>query len=320
MSGTATLPEHEELALIENAEASSVISEDGYLLGKYFRENRISVPQEDISPYVVDALIATEDARFFEHQGIDLRALARVAVRTILLGDRSSGGGSTISQQLAKQLYPRRPNGRFGILKTKLREMVIASRLEEVYSKEDLLNLYLNTVPFGENAYGIEVASGRFFSKSASELTIEEAAVLVGLLKANTTYNPRLRPDASKGRRNVVLSLMAKNGNLAAPVVDSLTALPLEINYRRENNKVGGAAFLRERLRREVIDILEDKTHADGRPVRSGSGWTEASTRPSTVTSNALPRKPYGNKCPIFRLTWPRTGCPPSAHPGRRLF
>jgi penicillin-binding protein 1A len=260
------LPEHEELALIENAEASSVISEDGYLLGKYFRENRISVPQEDISPYVVDALIATEDARFFEHQGIDLRALARVAVRTILLGDRSSGGGSTISQQLAKQLYPRRPNGRFGILKTKLREMVIASRLEEVYSKEDLLNLYLNTVPFGENAYGIEVASGRFFSKSASELTIEEAAVLVGLLKANTTYNPRLRPDASKGRRNVVLSLMAKNGNLAAPVVDSLTALPLEINYRRENNKVGGAAFLRERLRREVIDILEDKTHADGRP------------------------------------------------------
>lgn len=260
------LPDHQELALVENAEASSVLSEDGVLLGKYFRENRVSVPQEAISPSVVNALIATEDARFFEHQGIDLRALARVAVRTILLRDRSSGGGSTISQQLAKQLYPRQPNGRFGILKTKLREMVIASRLEEVYSKEDLLNLYLNTVPFGENAYGIEVASGRFFSKSASELTVEEAAVLVGLLKANTTYNPRLRPEASRGRRNVVLSLMARNGSLTAAAADSLAALPFQINYRRENNKVGGAAYLRGRLRREVVEILKDKTHPDGRP------------------------------------------------------
>lgn len=260
------LPDAAELSLIENAEASSVISEDGQLLGKYFRENRISVPLEEISPYVVQALIATEDSRFFEHRGIDLRALGRVAWRSIILGDRSGGGGSTISQQLAKQLYPRRDNGRFSMLKTKLREMLIASRLEETYRKEELLALYLNTVPYGENAYGIEVAAGRFFSRKAGELNAQEAAVLVGLLKANTTYNPRSHPGRSTERRNLVLQLMTRNGSLTPAAADSLTALPLEVRYRRDNDRVGSATYFRRQLRAEAERALAGKTHADKRP------------------------------------------------------
>lgn len=260
------MPEKAELALVENAEASSVLSEDGVELGKYYRENRVSVPLEDISPYVTEALIATEDSRFFEHQGIDLYALGRVFWRSIIRRDRSGGGGSTISQQLAKQLYPREDNGSFGMVKTKLREMIIASRLEEVYDKYALLALYLNTVPFGENAYGIEVAATRFFSKSADQLNAQEAAVLVGLLKANTTYNPRTNPEKSLGRRNVVLGQMAKNGVLDPAVADSISALPLGLKYRRENNQVGGAAHFRHMLRGEVERALAGKTHPDRRP------------------------------------------------------
>lgn len=260
------IPTEEELANVENADASSIYAADGVLLGKYFEINRVSVPAEAISPYVPQALIATEDARFFEHQGIDLRALVRVALRTVLMGDRSGGGGSTISQQLAKQLYPRQRYDRLGVLKMKLREMVIASRLEDVYSKAELLNLYLNTVPFGENAYGIEVASNRFFGKPAAKLNLQEAAVLVGLLKANTTYSPRSNPEGSTGRRNVVLSLMAKNGTITQPVADSVAQLPLELDYRRDNDRVGSAAHFRQRLRGDIQQALADLTHPDGRP------------------------------------------------------
>ncbi|MEL7162985.1 MAG: transglycosylase domain-containing protein, partial [Bacteroidota bacterium] len=156
--------------------------------------------------------------------------------------------------------------GRFSIIKTKQREIIIASRLEEVYDKEELLALYLNTVPFGENAYGIQVAAGRFFSKPAAELRAEEAAVLVGLLKANTSYNPRAHPEASRGRRDVVLGLMAKNGLLDRAVADSLQALDLTIAYQRENNRIGGAAHFRRMLRAEVDRALAGKTHPDRRP------------------------------------------------------
>ena len=260
------LPDAEELANIETADASSIYAADGPLLGKYFQINRVSVPAEAISPYVTEALVATEDARFFEHQGIDARALVRVAIRTVLMGDRSGGGGSTISQQLAKQLYPRQRYDRLGVLKMKLREMVIASRLEDVYTKPELLNLYLNTVPFGENAYGIEVASNRFFAKPAAKLNLQEAAVLVGLLKANTTFSPRSNPDKSAGRRNVVLSLMAKNGGITETVADSVAQLPLVLNYRRDDDRVGSATHFRQRLRGDVQRALADIPHPDGRP------------------------------------------------------
>jgi penicillin-binding protein 1A len=267
MSGAyGPLPGPQELAAIENDDASSIYTEDGKLLGRYYAVNRVSVPADRISPYVPQALIATEDARFFDHGGIDVRALFRVAIRTILMGDRSAGGGSTISQQLAKQLYPRQEYGSLGVLKMKLREMVIASRLEDVYSKQELLNLYLNTVPFGEEAYGIQVAANRFFGKSAAELNLQESAVLIGLLKANTSYSPRLYPDKSRGRRNVVLNLMAKNGSLSEAVADSVAQLPLELNYTRDNNRFGTAAHFRQRLRGDVERALDGLQHPDGRP------------------------------------------------------
>ncbi|WP_116107295.1 transglycosylase domain-containing protein [Lewinella sp. IMCC34191] len=260
------MPSREELSQVENDNASSIFTDDGALLGKYYAINRLSVPAEKISPYVTKALIATEDARFFEHQGIDVKALFRVAYRSILMGDRSGGGGSTISQQLAKQLYPRQSYGSLGMVKVKLREMVIASRLEDVFSKQDLLNLYLNTVPFGEDAYGIEVAANRFFDKPAADLNLQEAAVLVGLLKANTTYSPRAHPDRSLGRRNVVLALMAQNGSITPTVKDSVQELPLELHYSRDNERVGSAAHFRQRLRAEVDRALADLQHPDGRP------------------------------------------------------
>ncbi|NJC27979.1 transglycosylase domain-containing protein [Neolewinella antarctica] len=260
------MPDLAELALVENDEASSIISEDGVTLAKYYQENRLSVPLEAISPYVTKALIATEDSRFFEHQGIDVRALGRVLVYSIALRSSSSGGGSTISQQLAKQLYPRQNNGSLSILKTKIREMMIASRLEKVYTKQELLALYLNTVPFGENAYGIEVAATRFFDKSAVDLKAEEAAVLVGLLKANTTYSPRAHPVKSRQRRDVVLGLMAKNGSLTQGETDSLRTLDLVTDYRRYNEAVGSAPHFREQLRQEVERALAGKTHPDSRP------------------------------------------------------
>ena len=260
------IPTREELSKVETDNASSIFTEDGALLGKYYAINRLSVPADEISPYVTKALIATEDARFFEHQGVDVKALFRVAYRSVLLGDRSGGGGSTISQQLAKQLYPRQTYDRLGMLKVKLREMVIASRLEDVYSKQDLLNLYLNTVPFGEDAYGIEVAANRFFSKHAADLNLQEAAVLVGVLKANTTYSPRAHPDRSLGRRNVVLALMAQNGSITPAVKDSVGELPLELHYSRDNERVGSAAHFRQKLRAEVDRALATIQHPDGRP------------------------------------------------------
>ncbi|MCB0549973.1 MAG: transglycosylase domain-containing protein, partial [Phaeodactylibacter sp.] len=175
------LPGYPELRDIQNYNASEAYSEDGVLLGKYFIENRINADLEEISPNIINALVATEDARFFEHSGIDVRAGLRVLFKSILLSDESSGGGSTLSQQLAKNLYPRRDYLVLGILVNKIREMFIARRLEKVYTKEGLLSLYLNTVSFSENIYGIKVASQRFFDKAPGDLSVEEAAVLVGM-------------------------------------------------------------------------------------------------------------------------------------------
>ncbi len=258
------LPTYAELRDIQNNTASEVYSEDGVLLGKYFVENRINADFEEIPINLINALIATEDARFFEHSGVDFRAWLRVFVKSILLFDRSSGGGSTLSQQLAKNLYPRKD---YSILTTpvnKIRETFVASRLEKTYAKEELLNLYLNTVPFGENVYGIKVAAQRFFSKSPEDLRTEEAAVLVGMLKANTYYNPVRHPERAQQRRNVVLSQMAKYDYLEQSVADSLQELPLEVHYQRDGNSRGLATYFREHLRQELEEILADMRKPDG--------------------------------------------------------
>ena len=260
------VPGYPELEAISNHNASEVYSEDGVLLGRYYVENRINADFEEISPELINALVATEDARFFDHKGIDVRAAARVLFKSILLMDESSGGGSTLSQQLAKNLYPRQEYMVLSMVVNKIREMLIARRLERVYAKEELLRLYLNTVSFGEGIFGVKVAAQRFFNKSPEALNLEEAAVLVGMLKATTYYSPVRRPENAERRRNVVLSQMVRYGYLDAELKDSLVQLPLEVDYKPEGHNKGLATYFREHLRLKLEKILKEHQKPDGTP------------------------------------------------------
>jgi Membrane carboxypeptidase/penicillin-binding protein len=258
------LPDYYTLRNIKNADASEIYSEDGAILGRVYAENRTNVSFKDISPNVINSLIATEDARFYEHQGVDQRSMLRVLVKSLIMGDRSSGGGSTLSQQLAKNLYNRKHYGALTMPVNKIREAITASRLEKIYSKKEILQLYLNTVSFGENVFGIESASRQFFSKPASALKTHECAVLIGMLKAPTYYNPRLHPERSKQRRNVVLNQMAKYEYISESQAKQLKALPLELKYSNQASKNGLAPYLREKIRIEANKILADYPKEDG--------------------------------------------------------
>lgn len=263
---TGHVPASAQLREINNPQASEVFSEDGKLLGRYYIENRSNVKFGEISLNVIHALIATEDARFYEHRGIDEIALLRVFVKSILLRDRSSGGGSTLSQQVAKNLFPRNDVGILSMPVNKLREAIIAYRLERIYSKEEILTLYLNTVPFSENIFGIEVASERYFSKKPADLTVDEAAVLVGMLKANNYYNPRLNPENSKERRNVVISLMVNNGYLSEEEGRLFKEKPLDLKYTRISFNEGPAPYFLEMLKPELLKWCADNTKENGDP------------------------------------------------------
>jgi penicillin-binding protein 1A len=263
---TGHVPTSAQLIEIKNPQASEVYSEDGKLLGRYYTENRSNVRFDEISPNVIQALIATEDARFYEHRGIDEIALLRVLFKTILLGDRSAGGGSTLSQQIAKNLFPRNDVGILSMPVNKLREAIIAYRLERIYTKEEILTLYLNTVPFGENIFGIEVAAERYFSKKPQDLTVDEAAVLVGMLKANNTYNPRLNPERSKERRNLVISLMVTNGYLSDEAGETYKEKPLEIKYTRISFNEGPAPYFLEMLKPELLEWCAGNLKETGEP------------------------------------------------------
>ncbi len=258
------LPGKSEIANIRNKQASAIFAEGGEQLGKFYLENRVNLTLEQMSPFLINGLIATEDARFFEHQGIDPRAFLRVLFKNVLLGDESAGGGSTISQQLVKNIYGRKEYLFLSTPINKLREMITARRLEKTYSKDELLVHYLNSVPFGDNAFGVKVAARRFFNKDVAKLKVEEAAVLVGMLKANTSYNPRRFPEKSLERRNVVLRQMTRYDYLPAEQYDSLSALPLVIDYQLENRNQGLATYFREQIRREVDELLKDFKKPDG--------------------------------------------------------
>ncbi len=260
------LPTTSDLRDKQNNTASEVYAADGELLGRYYIQDRTNVKYENIAPIVSKALIATEDVRFYEHDGIDVKSLLRVIFKTLLLQEESSGGGSTLSQQLAKNLYPRQEHLILTMPANKLREFIIARRLEKLYSKEEILELYLNTVPMGGNLYGIERASRRFFNTTADSIKTEEAAVLIGMLKATTTYNPRLNPERAKQRRNVVLSQMAKYNFLSVAAADSLQQLPLKLNYRYETHNDGMAPYFREQLRLELVQWCSTKTKENGEP------------------------------------------------------
>ncbi|MEM9886840.1 MAG: transglycosylase domain-containing protein [Bacteroidota bacterium] len=257
------IPDQDDLLNIYNFNASEVYFEDGELMGKYFIENRSDINIEEISPYVVHALIANEDARFMEHSGVDLRAAARVIWKSIILGQEESGGGSTISQQLAKNLYPRRRYGIFSMPINKLREMMTAKRLERIYSKDGLLNLYLNTVPFSRNIYGIKVASNQFFSTTPDQLKAEEAAVLIGMLKGTSIYDPYRHPEQATTRRNVVLRQMQRYNYLDKATTDSLIQLPLETKYNK-TQKRSKAPYFQEHLKGELEDLLANIRKPNG--------------------------------------------------------
>lgn len=256
-SGCDSIPTREELKNIRNYTASEVYSKDNVLLGRYFIQNRTNVGFGEISPNIIHALIATEDARFYKHEGVDTRSLLRVLFKTVLLGDESSGGGSTISQQLAKNLYPRK-KGFLAIPRAKIREARIAFELEDIYSKEELLTLYLNTVSFGEEVFGIETAAERYFNIKPKDVSVQQAATLVGMLKAPTYYNPNSNPDNSLGRRNTVINQMVKYNYLKQHTADSLKALPLDLNYKKLTHETGLAPHFREMLRLQVAKLIEE--------------------------------------------------------------
>ncbi len=260
------VPRKQDLRNLNQHVASEIYTVDSVLLGKFFIENRLLTEMDSVSPFLTDALISTEDARFFEHGGIDFKAALRVLFRSILAGDDSGGGGSTISQQLAKNLYPRKSLGILTIPVAKFKEMIIARRLERVYDKEEILGLYLNTVPFGENVFGIRMAALRYFSTTPYAIRAEESAVLIGMLKANTAYNPVRNPDRARERRNVVLQQMVKYGYLGAAAADSLSRLPVTVRYATESHNEGMATYFRESLRLELEQELRQYRHPDGRP------------------------------------------------------
>jgi penicillin-binding protein 1A len=251
------LPGKKALLDFKNSRASVVLSAEGDLIGKFYSENRTEIAFDQIPRHLTEALVATEDARFYEHSGIDSRSLLRVIFKTIISNDPGSGGGSTITQQLAKNMYGRRDYLILSIFLNKSKEALLARRIEKVYSKEEILTLYLNTVSFGENIFGIEAASRRYFSKKTVELSVEEGAVLIGMLKANTLLNPRLYPDKALKRRNVVLNQMEKYSYLDGETIDSLCALPLQLKYNKADI-AGPADYFMVRVRGEADRIIRE--------------------------------------------------------------
>lgn len=244
------MPTFEELENPNNRFASEVYFADGPVMSKYFeKENRKYTEYREIPQNVIDALISTEDARFYEHSGIDVRGLFRV-LKGLLTANTSAGGGSTISQQLAKMLFPREPDlNALGLAVRKFREWVIAVRLEKSYTKEEILTMYLNKYDFLNLAVGISSAAEIYFQSSLDSLKVEQAAMLVGMAKNSSYYNPVRRPELTLNRRNVVLSQMVKYGKLSRQEYDSLKLLPLGLAFKRIDHKEGLATYFREYLR-----------------------------------------------------------------------
>jgi penicillin-binding protein 1A len=258
------LQSEKELQSYKNASASVVLSENGELIGKIFTENRTNITYNQLPKHLINALIATEDARYFKHKGIDSRSLFRVFFKTILFRNKNSGGGSTITEQLAKNMFGRKNKGPFALFINKTKEAMLARRLEKVFTKEEIITLYLNTVPFGENVYGIDAASRRYFNKTTGTLKIEESAVLIGILKANNLYNPRLYPANAKSRRNIVFGQMQKYKYLTAAQSDSLRKLPLALNYVNLES-AGPADYFIYQVKNEVSKILEEVHTSTGK-------------------------------------------------------
>lgn len=249
------MPEIEELENPVNKYASQVISSDGKLIGtwSYSTANRIFVGYNDISPAVIQALVATEDERFYDHSGIDIKALFRAIVKRGILMQKSAGGGSTITQQLAKQLYSEKAENVQERLLQKPIEWVIALKLERYYTKEEILTMYLNYFDFLHNAVGIKTAARTYFGKDPKDLNVTEAATLIGMCKNPSYFNPVRNPERCLQRRNVVLSQMEKVGYITSSEEEQLKLEPLNLNFHRNDHKEGTAAYLRDYLRQMLM-------------------------------------------------------------------
>jgi penicillin-binding protein 1A len=258
------IPSFRELEDPQSSLASEVLANNGELLGRYFLQNRVPVAFSELSPWLEKALVSTEDERYYEHCGIDVRAIGRVVVRTVLLSDESAGGGSTITQQLAKMLYSDRDfkgmssvERVFALIHRKLREWITAVKLERSYTKQEIIAMYLNQVDYVNNAYGIRAASEIYFGTTPNKLKAEEAATLVGMLQNPSRYNPVSRPERCIRRRMVVLSQMRYANVLTKPQYDSLKLLPLDMSrFRRLTFKEDKAAYMCAELKKVIPEIL----------------------------------------------------------------
>ena len=255
------LPEIEELQNPKNKFASEVYTADGEIIGRYYygKDNRVAVSYDQISPNVINALISTEDVRFYEHSGIDFRALFRSIIKRGVLGQKGAGGGSTITQQLAKLLYSPTAENIFQRALQKPIEWVIAVQLEKYYTKEEIITMYLNQFDFLNNAVGIKSAASIYFNTTPAELNIEQSAMLVGMLQNPSYFNPRRFAERTQERRNIVFLQMEKNEKITPEMADSLSALPIKLEYRSSDHKAGIAPYFREYLRQMMMANKPDR-------------------------------------------------------------
>jgi penicillin-binding protein 1A len=259
------LPTIEDLANPRSNLASEIISADQQAIGKFYIENRSNVRFEELPKSIVDALISTEDARFYDHSGIDFRALGRVLVRTILGGNSDSGGGSTITQQLAKNMFPREDLNKIQVLFRKIKEWIIASKLERNYTKNEIIAMYLNTVDFGNQSFGIKSAAKVFYNTTPDSLKVDEAALLVGVLRGPSYYSPVRNYDRALKRRNLVLSRMVKHNKLTPAEFEKLKELPINMSkFKAESHNSGQATYFREFLREQMAAWCQKNKKPDG--------------------------------------------------------
>ncbi|MFN3939158.1 MAG: penicillin-binding protein 1A [Chitinophagales bacterium] len=260
------LPGFEELENPQSLLATQILSSDGELLGRYYKENRTNATYSEIPTHLFQALISTEDERFYNHSGIDIRSLGRVIFKTIILRQKDSGGGSTLSQQLAKNLYGRSTTSSILSLGlTKFKEWITAAKLERRYTKDEILLMYLNTIEYVYDAHGVKTAAKTFFNKNVQDLKIEESAVLVGMVKNPSLYNPVRFPEKTFERRNVVLYQMQNANYISKAEYDSLKQIPLDISqFRRQDHTAGQATYFREYLRQWLSDWVKNNPKPDG--------------------------------------------------------
>lgn len=275
--GFDPLPSLEELENPKSNLASEIITADGKVIGKYFKENRTNIKYEELSPYLVDALIATEDERYRSHSGIDFRGLVRAVVN---MG--GAGGASTITQQLAKMMFNEPAASVTERIKQKLQEWILAIELEKRYTKDEIIIMYYNKFDFIYNAVGIKSACHVYFNKAPKDLNIEEAAVLVGMAKNPSLYNPKRFPENAIKRREVVFSQMKRSGMLTQQEYDSLRVLPLELDYRVVDHKEGMAPYFRETLRLKLQEMLQEKDE-DGNYI-----YAKSDGEPYNIYSDGL--------------------------------